>query len=117
MYFACVDICVKMCLSMVTEAIFLNKENSMKPKGMYNYFVYIVANKNRKVLYTGVTNDLARRLIEHKEDSNTVKKHFAGRYNCFYLVFYERFNYINDAIAREKEIKEWKRDKKNALIS
>ena len=83
----------------------------------HNYFVYITTNKNKKVLYTGVTNDLKRRLFEHKEDSNNLKKHFAGKYNCFYLVYFERFQFIEHAILREKEIKGWLRSKKDNLIN
>ncbi|MES2836556.1 MAG: GIY-YIG nuclease family protein [Bacteroidota bacterium] len=89
----------------------------MKPIGTHNYFVYITTNKAKKVLYTGVTNDLKRRLFEHEEDSKTLKKHFTGRYNCFYLVYFERFQYIEHAIEREKEIKGWLRIKKDNLIN
>jgi putative endonuclease len=80
------------------------------------YCVYILTNKLRTVLYTGVTNNLEQRIIEHFFDSND-KKTFAGKYNCYYLLFYENFNYVRDAIAREKEIKGWTRIKKNKLIS
>ncbi len=81
-----------------------------------NYFVYITTNKNRSVLYTGVTNDLPRRLNEHYIDSISFKVHFAGRYNAFNLVYWERFQYIEHAISREKEIKGWSRKKKVELI-
>lgn len=84
---------------------------------MQNYFTYILTNKNKTVLYTGVTNNLKRRLYEHKEDALGQKKTFAGKYNCYYLVYYERFQLIDHAIKREKEIKGWKRDKKEKLIS
>ena len=83
----------------------------------HNYYVYITSNKNKTVLYTGVTNDLKRRLFEHEEDSNGPKLFFAGKYNCYHLAYYERFQYIQDAIKREKEIKGWKRIKKENLIS
>jgi len=76
----------------------------MKPIGTHNYFVYIITNKNKTTFYTGVTNDLATRLYQHKTESCTTKKTFAGKYNCVYLVFYEHFDYIEDAIDREKEI-------------
>ena len=82
----------------------------------HSYFVYILTNAARKVLYTGVTNNLCRRLEEHKTDSKGAKKSFAGTYNCFYLVYWEHFQYIDQAIAREKEIKGWRRAKKEALI-
>jgi putative endonuclease len=65
-------------------------------------------------LYTGVTNDLKRRLIEHKEKLNS--NSFTAKYNVEFLVYYEHFGWIQLAIAREKEIKDLKRDKKEALI-
>ena len=76
------------------------------------YFVYIIASASR-VIYTGVTNDLQRRVWEHKT------KQFLGfthRYNCNRLVHFEEFDQVEDAIAREKEIKGWLRKKKVALI-
>ena len=76
-----------------------------------NYFTYILTNKNKTVLYTGVTNNLKRRLFEHQEDAKGVKGTFAGKYNCYYLVYYERFQLIEHAIKREKEIKGWNRSK------
>jgi putative endonuclease len=88
----------------------------MKPISTHNYFVYIITNKNKTTFYTGVTNDLATRLYQHKTESCTTKKTFAGKYNCVYLVFYEHFDYIEDAIDREKEIKGWTRNKKVNLI-
>ena len=81
----------------------------------HNYFVYIITNKNKTVLYTGVTNDLEQRLTEHFLN-NGKKETFAGKYNCCFLLFYERFQYIDKAIDREKEIKGWTRKKKEALI-
>ena len=89
----------------------------MKPIGMHNYFVYILTNNDKSVLYTGVTNDLERRLVEHKEDSIGGKKSFAGKYNCVNLIYYEHFENIEFAIEREKEIKGWSRSKKKELIS
>ena len=80
------------------------------------YFVYIVANKTRTVLYTGVTNDLEQRIVEHFLNRNNPKT-FTGRYNCYWLLYHETFAYINDAIAREKEIKKWPRQKKDQLIA
>jgi len=87
----------------------------MKPIGTHNYFVYILTNKNKTVLYIGVTNDIIKRLYEHKNSLN--KKSFTKRYNVFYLIYFERFENINDAIDREKEIKGWKRKKKEDLIN
>lgn len=83
----------------------------------HNYFTYITTNKSKKVLYTGMTNDLSTRLQQHREDALGEKKTFAGKYNCYYLIFWERHQYVNHAIEREKEIKGWKRFKKINLIN
>ena len=88
----------------------------MKPIGTHNYCVYITTNLNKTVLYAGVTNDLARRIIEHKEDVKQNNKTFAAKFNCTHLIYYEHFDYIQDAIDREKQIKGWKRFKKENLI-
>jgi putative endonuclease len=80
------------------------------------YYVYMLTNKRSTVLYTGVTNNLEQRLIEHYID-RIEQKTFTGKYNCHYLLFYESYKYVNDAIAREKEIKGWTRAKKVKLIS
>lgn len=80
----------------------------------HNYFVYILTNYIKTVLYVGVTNDLEVRIAQHVE-GNSINS-FTHKYKCYYLVYYERFQYINDAIDREKEIKGWSRAKKNALI-
>mgnify|MGYP001546983577 CR=1 FL=1 len=89
----------------------------MKPIGTHNYFLYIVTNKNKRVLYTGVTNNLKRRLFEHEQDAKTHKIHYAGKYNAYYLIYWERFEYVNHAIKREKEIKGWLRSKKEKLTT
>jgi len=82
------------------------------------YYVYILTNKIKTVLYTGVTNNLCRRLQEHKQASLSVATTtFTGRYNVFYLLYFEQFPDIKQAIAREKEIKGWNRGKKMALIN
>ncbi len=78
----------------------------------YNYFIYILSNKNRSTLYIGVTNNILKRIEEHK----LTKSGFAYRYNCFDLVYYEHFTQIEHAISREKQIKKWSRIKKNNLI-
>lgn len=70
----------------------------------------------KTVLYTGMTNDLEQRITEHYID-RIEKKTFAGKYNCHFLLFYESYQYVNDAIAREKEIKGWLRIKKDRLIT
>lgn len=69
-----------------------------------NYFVYLLTNKYHTVLYTGVTNDLVRRIYEHK---NKMQKGFSEKYNLDRLVYYEMYEEIIDAIAREKQIKAW----------
>ena len=81
----------------------------------HNYFVYITTNPEKNVLYTGVTNNLEQRLIEHYLCRGK-RKTFAGRYFCYCLIYYERFTYVDQAIRREKEIKGWTRKKKLALI-
>jgi putative endonuclease len=77
------------------------------------YYVYIVTNTNHKVLYTGVTNDLERRCYEHKQKKI---KGFTQKYNVDKLVYFEKFDFIDLAIAREKQLKGYSRLKKNELI-
>ena len=84
---------------------------------LYNYFVYIITNEYRTTLYIGITNNIQKRLSQHYFDSQNAKQSFAGKYNCIYLVYYEGFQYPKEAIAREKELKKWRREKKNNLIS
>jgi putative endonuclease len=76
--------------------------------------VYILTNRDKSVLYTGVTDNLARRLVEHR-NYNPVA--FTTRYAVHHLVYFEEYDRIVDAIYREKEIKNMSRAKKNALIS
>ena len=83
----------------------------------HNYFVYILTNKIKTVLYIGVTNDLVIRLFYHKEDSLNNKKHFTGKYNYINLIYYERFEDVNQAIDRQKQLKGWTRKKKGDLIN
>ncbi len=80
---------------------------------IHQYWVYIMTNATKTVIYTGVTNDLHRRYLEHK---NGIIKGFTQKYKCHDLIYYEEFNDIEEAIAREKEIKGWSREKKNSLI-
>ena len=82
----------------------------------YNFYTYILTNFKQNVLYVGVTNNLERRLWEHYFGKDK-KDSFTGKYKCFYLVWYERHQYINYAIEREKEIKGWTRERKNKLIA
>jgi putative endonuclease len=76
------------------------------------YYVYLLTSISRRALYTGVTNGLMRRLVEHRE----LQKGFTAQYKALRLVHFERFAYIDNAIAREKEIKGWTRAKKNKLV-
>jgi len=85
-------------------------------EGAHTYHVYIITNKNKTVLYTGVTNHLARRLFQHSENIRLHKKTFASKYNCENLLYFEKFIWIQEAIVREKEIKGWSRSKKLTLI-
>jgi len=80
---------------------------------MNDYFVYIMTNKSNNVIYTGITNNLIRRVFEHKRGYSIG---FTKRYKTIKLVYYELFNDINDAIRREKQIKGWRRKKKIYLI-
>jgi putative endonuclease len=79
---------------------------------MRTYYIYIMASRSR-VLYIGVTNDLARRVNEHKRGFNAG---FTSRYRVTRLVYFEEFADIRDAIAREKAIKGWKRSRKISLV-
>lgn len=80
---------------------------------MNHYTVYIIGNWTGDVLYIGMTNDLARRLKEHKQK---LVKGFTSKYSVDKLLYYEVFDTPSDAINREKQLKKWRRAKKNALI-
>ncbi len=82
----------------------------------HNYFVYILTNKNKTVLYIGVTNNLERRIFEH-ESNQGAKLKFTAKYNCIHLIYFEKFGNIDQAIEREAELKKWRREKKNNLIN
>ena len=77
------------------------------------YYVYILTNWNHKVMYIGVTNNLERRLYEHK---NMLADGFTKKYKVHQLVYFEQTNDIRSALEREKELKGWKRSKKNLLV-
>lgn len=77
------------------------------------YYVYILTNKTDSTMYIGVTNDLRRRIIEHK---NEALQGFTKKYNVRKLVYFEEYSNINDAISREKQLKSWTRKKKNDLV-
>ena len=78
------------------------------------YYVYLLTNWNNKVIYLGVTNNLERRLYEHK---NKLVKRFTEKYNVNKLVYFEETQDVTAAIARKKEIKKWRREKKNQLVN
>ena len=81
---------------------------------MKEYFVYIVTNKSNKVLYIGVTNNLERRMFEHK---NKMINGFTKKYNLTKLVYFEETSDVRSAIEREKQLKNWHRDWKIKLIT
>jgi putative endonuclease len=80
---------------------------------LHEYYVYIVTNNSNNVLYTGMTNDLKERVLQHKEKVN---KGFTAQYQCSKLVYFEEFQWVQDAIAREKQLKAGSRRKKIELI-
>ena len=80
---------------------------------MRSYWTYILTNTARNVIYVGVMNDLEKRVAEHRERRGGL---FTWRYNVHTLVYAEEHEQIEDAIAREKEIKGWRRSKKDALV-
>jgi len=83
-------------------------------EGSHTYYVYIITNNNRTVLYTGVTNYLHRRLWQHLNKFNP--KSFSAKYNVYQLLYYEKYSWIQQAIEREKEIKNLTRLKKWEMI-
>ena len=78
------------------------------------YYLYIITNKNNTVLYLGVTNNLKRRITEHR---NGINKGFSKKYNCYKLLWFEEFSDIQFAIEKEKKMKKWKREFKENLIN
>ena len=80
---------------------------------MKSYFVYLLSNKSNSVIYCGITNDLKRRVLEHKEKLNSS---FTSKYNCNKLVYWESHDSPEKAISREKQIKSGSRKKKIAII-
>jgi putative endonuclease len=79
----------------------------------HRYYVYLLTNKSDKVMYVGITNNLERRVHEHK---TKVVPGFTEKYNVNKLVYFEETHDVRAAIAREKEIKKWRREKKNNLV-
>ena len=79
-----------------------------------DYYVYILSNNHKNVIYTGVTNNLVKRVYEHKMHLD--KRSFTSRYNVENLIYYEVTSHVEAAIQREKQIKSWNRKRKNALV-
>ena len=80
---------------------------------MKDYYVYIMTNRYNNVMYIGITNDLKRRVYEHKTG---VFEGFTKKYDVHKLVYFEKCHEVTDAIRREKQLKSWRREKKNALV-
>jgi putative endonuclease len=80
-----------------------------------NYYVYMLANNTKTTLYVGVTNDLVRRVYEHRQEFDP--KSFTSRYHVHQLVYYEATSDVHAAIEREKQIKGWNRRRKNELVT
>lgn len=85
-------------------------------QGSHTYYIYIITNKYRSTFYIGVANKLNVRLQKHQENILLKKKTCAAKYNLQYLMHYEEFSWIQLAIAREKEIRGWRREKKFHFI-
>ena len=81
---------------------------------MRTFCVYILTNVNRNVMYVGVTGNLDGRLLEHRSGKGSA---FTRRYHVHTLVHVEKYQYVEEAIAREKQIKGWRRSKKDALVA
>ena len=82
-------------------------------KTTHQYYLYLLTNKKSGTLYIGVTNDLERRLFEHKKK---LIEGFTKRYNLNKLIYFETYQFVNDAIKRERNMKKWKRQWKIDLI-
>jgi putative endonuclease len=80
---------------------------------MHSYYIYILTNVKRNVMYVGVTNNLENRIAEHRSGKGGS---FTRRYRVSTLVYAEEYQYIEDAIAREKQLKGWRRSKKDELV-
>jgi putative endonuclease len=80
----------------------------------YDFWVYIVTNRNHSVLYIGLTNSLSRRIWEHRQGTGA---NFPAAYQCKKLIYYEHYSNVHEAIARESQLKKWSRAKKIKLIN
>jgi putative endonuclease len=88
----------------------------MAGKVTHNYYVYILTNKSKTVRYTGVTNSLKERIHFHRNPT-ALSRAFTTKYRCYFLIYYEHFLSIDAAIQREKQIKGYRRSKKEDLIN
>jgi putative endonuclease len=86
---------------------------SLKQNGMDKYFIYVMSNTSNSTIYVGVTNNIERRVLEHRTPDT---KSFTTRYHCHKLVYYEEYSSIDEAISREKQIKSWSRTRKDKMI-
>ena len=100
-------------MTTLRRVILERSEGSRRIERVKMYYVYILTNKTNKVMYVGITNDLKRRLYEHK---NELIDGFTKRYHVHKLVYYEAYNRSKDAIAREKRLKGLFRSRKNELV-
>jgi putative endonuclease len=98
------------------EAQFFKITTKIDTMKQHNYYTYIVTNSSKSTLYTGVTNDIERRLEEHRTDAFGNQLSFAGKYHCYNLIYFEYSANIKEAIGREKSIKNLTRKKKEELI-
>ncbi|WP_431136068.1 GIY-YIG nuclease family protein [Psychroserpens mesophilus] len=85
-------------------------------EGSHIYYVYIITNLYRSTYYIGITNNLVERLKQHQDNIEKGHKTFAAKYNLKHLVYYEQYSWVQNAIAREKELKAWRREKKLDLV-
>ena len=97
----------------MTSPYVIPAEAGIHNQAMKQYYVYILASKRNGMLYIGVTNNLLKRVNDHK---NNIIKGFTQKYNVHKLVYYEPYRYIRDAINREKRMKKWNRQWKINLI-
>jgi len=88
----------------------------LKTLGTHNYYIYILTNKIKSVLYVGFTNNLRERIHYHKNPEANSKA-FTAKYKCWYLVYFEYYQDVETGIDRETQLKKWSRSKKDALIS
>lgn len=103
----------KKCLSLRQQGLSISYPRIPYARLFMKYFVYILANKMRGTLYIGITNDLIRRVYEHKHEFSPG---FTRKYKIKKLVYFETYDYVHTALQREKTLKHWKRNWKIDLI-